>query len=168
MIFIQNLVKLNYSRNHISKNFSPVLGHHKRKLQTFTFYWWRHNWKWIAKIKKVPLRCCTSQHLVFAKNGVQVYGIPFFILSETENRIEKSCFIRSYGSLKIVCRYSNFLQKCWEVIGLFFQKRSWCCTTVPNFMSVAYHYPEINHWQKKTPSQAYIKGKGALGANGLK
>ena len=39
----------------------------------------------------------------------------------------------------------------WELIGIFFQKFSWCSTTEPNFIFLAYLYLEILAAVKNDP-----------------
>ena len=51
------------------------------------------------------------QHLVYMKLGGQAHENLFFLRSESRNRIEESISIKSYGSLKIVYRFSIFAQK---------------------------------------------------------
>lgn len=55
----------------------------------------------------------TFQHLVFLKYWGQLQESCFFVLSEPESRIEKSCFCPRC-SLKIVHRFSIFAQRSWH------------------------------------------------------
>ena len=128
---------------------------HKRKLQASTFWLMMSQFKMVRQNLDLYLwyiwRATAFQHLISCKLEVRDMNTLFFLLPEPEDRIEKSCFsIKSYGSLKIVFRISIFAQKCdvrkietWGLTGIFFQKFSWCTTTVPNFLFLAYPYPEI-------------------------
>ena len=51
------------------------------------------------------------------------------------------------------------LWETWELIGMFFQKLSWCSTTVPNLMFLAYSYPGIWLARKNDPTQVYTDPK---------
>lgn len=82
----QNLVECTtrklWYRNDINIKFSSVIYHHKRKLLFFIqkFYFW-------------PIRCTIAlQHSVSLKIVGQPQEGPFFLLTESENRIGKSCF----------------------------------------------------------------------------
>ena len=65
--------------------------------------------------------------------------------------------------LKIVYRFSILVQKIMKIMGIgelicvlvFFQKFSWCNTTVPNFMFLAYPSPEIRAASKNDPLDLY-------------
>ena len=50
----------------------------------------------------------------FHKYEGQPRESPFFLLLESENKVEKSCFYQELWSLKIVHRFSIFKQKCWR------------------------------------------------------
>ena len=58
----------------------------------------------------------TPQHLAFMKNGGQQRESLFFLLSESEHRIEKFRFYQQLWlcSLKMVYRFSTCTQKCWR------------------------------------------------------
>ena len=100
------------------------------------------------------------QHLVFMKIGVQTHESPFFLLSEIENRIEKSCFCQELWLLKIVHRFSIFAQKCWHQQNNGNLRTNWYIFSealtvqhLSDFMFLAYPYPEIWTADKKEPSR---------------
>ena len=82
--------------------------------------------------------------------------MPFFLLPESENRIEKSCFYQDSWLFENM-QVFNFCTKntnvsqimgTWEPIGIFFHwyifsKALMVHTTLPNFLFLAYLCPEI-------------------------
>ena len=76
----------------------------------------RQNWKiYFLQI----WRAMAPQYFVFMKNWVEPNKSLCLLLLKTENRIEKSCF------LKIVFRISIFAPKMhgtWELVGIFFSE----------------------------------------------
>ena len=86
-------------------NFLPVIHHQKRKLGTSTF--WLMMWK-MTKIHKkllltnfekslsIWLSWKIQQHAFF----IRLHKNPFFLLLETKDRVEKSCFYQNLWHLK--------------------------------------------------------------------
>ena len=92
------------------------------------------------------LVCHSALAFVFMKNWVHHNQSPFLLLSEVNKTTEKSCFCQGLWLWK---KYMDLLflqEKPWrqqnhenlELIGIYFQKLSWCTTTEPNFLVVAY------------------------------
>ena len=74
-----------------------------------TYYW--HIWSAI-----------THQDLLFKKDRGQLHERPLILLSESEDRIEKSCFYqecKSYRSMKIVYKFPIFAQKMLTSVQLY-------------------------------------------------
>ena len=109
-----------------------------------------HNSKLCAKLKFLFVTCLVCHSalaFVFIKNGGHLNQSPFLLLSESnKTELKNLVSIKGYGSEKSIwifyfCTKNHDVSKImgiWELIGVYFQRLSWCTTTEPNFLFVAY------------------------------
>ena len=158
-------------------NFSPAIYPHKRKLQTskifgdkvITSYLKRAHQNFWKKKKLTCFAWHSASAFGFHEKWSSVTWKPFSLyFQKMKNRMKNLVSTERYGFLKIVYLSSIFEQKCWcqqnygnlEAKWYIFQKFSWCSTTVPNYMFLAYRYPcyvslsrYIGHRQKWPPDK---------------
>ena len=98
----------------------------------------------------------------------------FFYFQNLKTELKNLVSTKSYGSLKMVCRFLIFLQKmllqaklCEPGNWYIFEKLLCCTTILPNFMFLVYPYPEIWVAGKNDPP-GHTKTLNRLGLRGLK
>ena len=103
------------------------------------------------------LVCHSVLAFVFMKNSGHPNQSSFLLRSElNKTELKNLVSIKGYGSEKSIwifyfCTKNHDVSKImetWELIGIYFQKLSWCTTTEPNFLFVA--YPSQNDGLRST------------------
>lgn len=111
-------------------------------------------------------------NIQFSKNWRKFTWKPFFLLSKTEDTIERSYFNQELSFFESSMQVFNFSTKnaepckimgTWNLMDILFQKLSCCCTTMINFMFIAEklvadkNYRSIVYTDPKRPGPIWLK-----------